>query len=112
MDPGAKPALALPGVRAVRRDDRDPSYGDFPHADWSGQRHQQRRRELILTVPRSPQPHLPALGSIYSTALPQAPYFLEEETVGVAGEALTVLENTALGVGEGRRRDKTSGEKV
>ena len=111
MDLGAKPALAWPGVRAVRRDDRAPSYGDFPHAGWSGQRHQQRR-QLILTVPRSPQPHLPALGSIYSTALPQAPYFLKEETVGVAGEALTILENPALGAGEGRRRDKTSGEKV
>jgi hypothetical protein len=55
---------------------------------------------------------MPALGSIYSTALPQAPYSLEEETTVVAGEALTVLENPALGVGEGRRRDKSSGEEV
>ena len=44
MDPGAKPALALPGVRAVRRDDRAPSCGDFPNAGWSGQGHRQRRR--------------------------------------------------------------------
>ena len=50
---------------------------------------------------------MPALGSIYSTALPQAPYSLEEETAVVAGEALTVLEHPALGVGEGRRRDKS-----